>query len=185
MDDADEAVQVEQARGGDRQAFAALTVRYWGRVYRWLFRLTGHRQRAEDLTQNAFLKAWRTLGTLRSNAAFRVWLFRIARNGLLDAPTGDRGAESGGVVEAIPSRETSPLDGLVGEESVAHLLGACDRLPVCYRAALFLRTQEEMTYEQIAAALGVTPVTARWRVCKARELLLRELAVENPSPKPR
>ena len=58
------------AQAGDRQAFATLAERYWRRVFRWLYGLTHHTHLAEDLTQEAFLKAWRALGSFQPGPAF-------------------------------------------------------------------------------------------------------------------
>ena len=65
------------AQAGDRQAFARLVDAYWDRLFRWLFHLTRDRHRAEDLTQETFLKALAALDSFRAGSNFRAWLFRI------------------------------------------------------------------------------------------------------------
>ncbi|MBV9122916.1 MAG: sigma-70 family RNA polymerase sigma factor, partial [Planctomycetes bacterium] len=76
----DELVLVRQAQEGDRAAFAVLVERYWERLYRWLFHLTHHRQAAEDVAQETFLKAFASLSSFRAGTNFRAWVFRIAFN---------------------------------------------------------------------------------------------------------
>src|SRR6185437_12955644 len=71
---------IRAAQAGDRSAFAVLVEAYWERLYRWLFHLTHHRHQAEDLAQEAFLKAFAHLARFRPDTNFRAWLFRIAHN---------------------------------------------------------------------------------------------------------
>src|SRR5690242_49337 len=71
---------IRSAQQGDRQAFARLVERYWDGLHRWLVHLTRDRHTAEDLTQEAFLKALNGLHTFRPGTNFRAWLFRIAHN---------------------------------------------------------------------------------------------------------
>src|SRR5260370_12799100 len=90
----DEHVLVSQAQKGDRQAFAALVEQYWDGLYRWLYHVTHHRQTAEDLAQEAFLKAMAGLGSFRAGRNFRAWLFRIAYNSFLNHRRGESPARA-------------------------------------------------------------------------------------------
>src|SRR5438132_1268528 len=76
----DEPGLVRDAQRGDRPAAAALVERYWDRLYRWLYHLTHDRHTAEDLAQEAFLKAFAALRRFQPDTNFRAWLFRIAHN---------------------------------------------------------------------------------------------------------
>ncbi len=176
MDDPSEARLLVRARGGDAEAFALLVERYWDRLHRWLYALTRHEQSAEDLTQEAFLRAWRALGSLRAEEGFRVWLFAIARNCLLDGRRGPRGRPTASLPEEVPAARSGPLDEVLQRELGEQLREECDRLPWHYRAALLLWAQERMSYTDVARALSISEETARWRVCKARQLLLARLA---------
>src|SRR5260370_9193061 len=99
----DEHVLVSRAQKGDRQAFAALVEQYWDGLYRWLYHVTHHREAAEDLAQEAFLKALAGLGSFRPGSNFRAWLFPIAYNSFLNPPPGEPRAPPF-FPDAVPSR---------------------------------------------------------------------------------
>ena len=184
MEHPEEGEWVRQARAGDRAAFAALVDRYWDRLRRWLFALTRQEHLAEDLTQEAFLRAWQALPTLEGPGGFRPWLFRIARNCLLDRQRGPRGAEARSLPADLQAKGTGPVGDVLEREAQQMLQAALARLPTDYRAAYVLWTQEDMPYCQIAQVLAISEETARWRVCKARQFLLRELQPYLDVPKP-
>ncbi len=175
---------VHKAKAGDQTAFAALVDRYWEGVRRWLFGLTGKEHLAEDLTQETFLRAWSALARLQTDVTFRVWLFRIARNCYLDNRRGPRGQDTKPLPTDLRGRPAEPLGELLDREAHRLLQAALSRLPTHYRAAYLLWTQEDLPYCQIAQVLTITEETARWRVCKARQCLLKEmqayLDVEKP-----
>ena len=182
MDD-QEREWVRLARRGDRDAFASLADRYWERVRRWLYGLSGQAQVAEDMTQEAFLKAWTNLPRLEAEATFHVWLYRIARNCLLDSKRGPRGQKTRELPEALEAKSAGPLGDLVDAEAQDLLRAALTRLPDTYRSAYLLWTQEDLPYSEIAQTLDIAEETARWRVCKARQFLLKELRTYLESPK--
>ena len=175
MDHDEEVEWVRRARQGDRDAFTRLIDLYWDRIHRWLVGLTGRRHTAEDLTQEAFLKAWIALPGLRGDRTFRVWLFRVARNCLLDTERGRRGQLPEPLSTEVETAEPGPLAQVIQEEAQQNLQAALARLPVPQRAAYLLKMQEELSYAQVARILGVSQETARWHVCKARQKLLKEM----------
>jgi RNA polymerase sigma-70 factor (ECF subfamily) len=164
---------VRRASAGDRDAFAVLVARYWGPVRAWLTGLTGQVHLAEDLTQEAFLKAWVALPTLAAAETFRVWLFRIARNEHLAAARRPRSASDPALDLADPA--PGPSDAAIEREEEAALRTAVGKLPTTYREAYLLWTHERLSYPEIARILEVTEETARWRVCEARRRLTRVL----------
>src|SRR5262249_11393795 len=145
---------IRQAQAGDRQAFAALMGHYWSRIYRWLFGLTGNTHTAEDLTQDVFLKAWSALPSFQGTTGFRAWLFRIAGNHLIDNRRGPRFQRSQPLPESLAAREPDPAATVLGRESLSVVQEACDRLPDKLKAAFLLRTQEELSFEEIGSILG-------------------------------
>ncbi len=177
MNRPEEDAWVREAQAGDRASFSLLVDRYWEHLCRWLLALTGRQDLAEDITQETFLRAWSALARLQTASSFRVWLFRIARNCLLTRARRGRGKEHVALPTDLPGAEQTPLDSVLETESKQMLLDALSRLPAGYRMAYLLWTQEDFPYSKIALVLGVTEETARWRVCKARQFLLKELNV--------
>jgi RNA polymerase sigma-70 factor, ECF subfamily len=175
MEHPDDQRWVRQAQAGDRLAFAGLVERYWTRVCRWLHGMTHNGDTAEELTQDTFLKAWLALPDLQEVALFRPWLFCIARNCLISARRGPRGAPVHQLPEDAQARYPGPVDAALTTEGQALLRTALAGMPLLFRGPFLLWTQEDMCHADIARALGVTEETARWRVCKARQYLLKEL----------
>jgi RNA polymerase sigma-70 factor (ECF subfamily) len=164
---------VRAAQGGERPAFAALVERYWERLYRWLYHLTHDRHAAEDLTQETFLKAFAHLGRFRPGTNFRAWLFRIAHNTFANQCRAERRREA--LPDDLPDPERGPVEQALSREALRGLAAAVNRLPTEYRAALLLRVEEGLSFRQVADVLNLTEETARWRVFKARQLLLNLL----------
>jgi RNA polymerase sigma-70 factor (ECF subfamily) len=171
----DETLLIHSAQQGDRQAFAVLVERYWDRLYRWLYHLTHHRHSAEDLAQEALLKAFANLRRFRAGSNFRAWLFRIAYNSFVNQWRGPERARQL-FPQQVPATEAEPLDQLVSRETLQLLARAVGRLPADYRAAFLLRADEGLSFHQIGEVLGIKEETARWRVFKARQKLMGILA---------
>lgn len=165
---------VRRAQAGDRAAFAALVDRYWNPVRAWLAGLTGGEHAAEDLTQETFLKAWVGLPSLASCEAFRVWLFRIARNEFLALARSPR-ADPRGVAPEPADPRPGPEELAQDGEASAALRSALAGLAAPYREAYLLWTHERLPYPEIARVLDTTEDVARWRVCEARRRLVRTL----------
>jgi RNA polymerase sigma-70 factor (ECF subfamily) len=172
---ADESALVQQAQDGNRQAFGVLIERYWDRLYRWLYHLGHNRHAAEDLTQEAFLKAFAKLASFRPGTNFRAWLFRIAYNTFLNQQRAE-GRCQPLFAEQLPAPQSGPADHAMNRESLRLLARALGRLPNDFRAALLLRVEEGLSFRQIAGVLRISEETARWRVFKARKKLMEVLA---------
>lgn len=175
---AEETLLLAAAQAGDRPAFARLVEGYWPRLYRWLYHLTRDRHLAEDLAQEAFLRALANLGRFRVGTNFRAWLFRIAHNALLNVQR-SAGRRRTSLPDDLPTREPGPADSACSREALAGLAGAVERLPTEFKAALLLRVEEGLSFRQIAGVLDITEETARWRVFKARQKLLGQLEGDN------
>jgi RNA polymerase sigma-70 factor, ECF subfamily len=165
---------IAAARAGDREAFGRLVERYWDRLYRWLFHLARDRHRAEDLAQETFLKALAGLDSFRPGSNFRAWLFRIGHNNFVNLKRGDRHGNQP-LPEAAPDDEVSAPDAAADREALRVVAQAVAELPPEYRSAILLRADEGLSFKEIAAILHTTEETARWRVFKARQKLVKVL----------
>jgi RNA polymerase sigma-70 factor (ECF subfamily) len=174
---------VRRAQKGDRQAFADLVEAYWDRLYRWLYQLTHDRHAAEDLAQDAFLKALANLKRFRAGSNFGAWLFRIAHNAFVNqCRSPSRRREP--MPDDLPGRNGGPVDEVVSREALQTVARALGRLAIEFRAALLLRVEEGLSFKQIADVLELTEETARWRVFKARQKLLELLTPRQELEKP-
>jgi len=170
----EEHVLIRGAQQGDRQAFARLIERYWDGLYRWLYHLAHDSHTAEDLAQEAFLKALNGLHTFRPGTNFRAWLFRIAHNTFANHRRSSRPRQP--YPEDLPAGDEGPAERALSREALQLLGRAVGRLPEDFRSALLLRAEEGLSFRDIGRVLGITEETARWRVFKARQKLMTVLA---------
>lgn len=174
----EEADWIRAAQAGDRPAFTRLVEKYWDRLYRWLYHVTRDRHTAEDLTQETFLKVFAAVKTFRPGSNFRAWVFRIGHNNLVNHTRSERRTK-----HQLPDDVTAPDGGGVEEttanrEALEALGRAVAGLPAEFRAALMLRVEEGLSFRDVARVLGTTEETARWRVFKARQKLMKTVAPE-------
>ena len=186
--DSDEAELVARAQRGDRDAFAALMVRYGSSVLSMTWRIVGDRALAEDAAQETFLAAFRALPRFRAESRFSTWVYRIAVNkcrDLLRARASRRETPEtmeGDADETLPGpagrsmQYRTPEELLLDRQRAKHISEAIDQLPPIYREAFVLRHIEGLSYEEMGEVLGVDGGTLRMRVYKARQELSRELA---------
>ena len=173
----DEADLIRRSQGGDRPAFAVLIDRYWDRLYRWLCRLTRDPTAAEDITQETFLKAFAAVARFEPGSNFRAWLFRIAHNNFVNQRRAARHNRQP-LVPEVAEEPRGPVGEVLSREALRLIADAVAKLPSDFRGALTLRLDEGLSFRDIAAVLGITEETARWRVFKARQKLMAVLAPE-------
>jgi RNA polymerase sigma-70 factor (ECF subfamily) len=169
---------IAAAQGGDRQAFGRLVNYYWDRLYRWLYHLTRDRHKAEDLVQETFLKALGALGSFRPGSNFRAWLFRIGHNNFVNLKRAERRTSHPLPEDATGPPTATAEDTAADREALRAVGRAVADLPVEFRSALVLRAEEGLSFREVAAILRITEETARWRVFKARQKLMKVLAPE-------
>ncbi|EFG09079.1 RNA polymerase sigma factor SigE [Streptomyces clavuligerus] len=154
-----------------------------GRVYRLAYRLTGNQHDAEDLTQEVFVRVFRSLSTY-TPGTFEGWLHRITTNLFLDMVRRKQrirfDALGDDAAERLPSREPSPQQVFNDSHFDADVQQALDTLAPEFRAAVVLCDIEGLSYEEIAATLGVKLGTVRSRIHRGRSHLRKALKHRSP-----
>ena len=177
---------VRRAQRGDKRAFELLVMKYQRKLGRLLSRLVRDPAEVEDVTQEAFIKAYRALPSFRGDSAFYTWLYRIAINTAKNylvamgrrAPTttGFDNEEAESFEDAEQLRDTNtPETELEGKEIAATVNQAMDALPEDLRTAITLREIEGLSYEEIANVMNCPIGTVRSRIFRAREAIAAEL----------
>ena len=170
--DAD-ALLVEQALTGDQAAFGSLVSRYGQPVLSLCYASTLDTGEAEDLSQEIFVSAWRSLKRFRGESAFSTWLFALARNACVDRARRSRRRPQLGVPdELVDPRAT---DSSVEQATVTAIFAAARALSVPLRQALLLRDLQGLSYDEIATLQGVPLGTVRSRIAAARIAVARTL----------
>jgi RNA polymerase sigma factor (sigma-70 family) len=169
---------VHQARAGRLEAFEMLVRRHQGVAYRVARRLVGPDE-AEDVTQDAFLRAFHRLGRYRGEGSFRAWLLQIVRNTALNAIEARRTEPREGIVElvdaATPRAARTPVDQLERRERRERLEAKVRLLPEAQRAVLVLRDIEGLSYEEVATVTETPLGSVKGRLHRARGELIRIL----------
>jgi len=168
----DDLTLVQGCLGGDTHAFETLVIRYQGPIYNAVLRMVHDREDASDLTQSAFLKAYRQLSHFDPQYKFFSWLYRIAINESLNHIKRHGRQET--LDDDRASTDRSPEDVLVGSEVSRHVQVALMRIGADYRAVLVLRHFQDLSYDEMAAVLGIPEKTVKSRLFSARRQL-REL----------
>jgi RNA polymerase sigma-70 factor, ECF subfamily len=168
---------IEAAQRGDRKAYAKLVDHYWERLFRWLLNLTRDRHRAEDLAQETFMKALAALGSFRAGSNFRAWLFRIGHNNFVNLKRTEKRTRVP-LLDDTAAPQVGTTEGIQDREALTAVAEALEKIGEDFRVALQLHVQEGMPYKEVAKVINTTEETARWRVFKARQKLLKLLPAE-------
>lgn len=177
---------VERAQRGDKHAFELLVGKYQRRLGRLISRFVRNAAEAEDLTQEAFIKAYRALPAFRGDSAFYTWLYRIgintAKNHLLAqgrrAPTStpfDTEEAEDFEGASLLHEVATPENELMSKQVVEVVNASLQQLPEDLRTALTLREIEGLSYEEIASVMNCPIGTVRSRIFRAREVVATNL----------
>lgn len=182
----EEQTLIRRVQGGDHEAFAHLMSRYEKQVYTLCLRMSGHEEDARDLTQEAFLKAWRGLRFYQFEASFSTWLYRLTSNVCIDFLRKQKRQntvsmtlenEEGETEEQeLPDPAALPEEQTIQREQKRLLYGAIQTLDGEFRLALTLRAVEQLSYEEIGEILNLKPGTVKSRIARARGKLRKILA---------
>lgn len=183
----DELQLVNAARQGDLAAFNQLVLRYQGQAYNVAYRVVGHADLAADATQDAFLKAYKSLGSLRGEL-FRPWLLRIVTNSCYDKLRAVQRQRTSNLDDLVEDEEhsvqlldhgESPQERVERQELGQYIQWALSRLPEDQRTAVILSDIEGLAYEEIAVVMGTSLGTVKSRLSRARSKM-RDLLQRQP-----
>ena len=176
---------VARVQQGDKAAFDLLVLRYQSRIINLVSRFVRNPSDALDVTQEAFLKAYRAMPSFRGDSAFYTWLYRIAVNTAKNwlAIQSRRSADSEMDYEEIERIEgnsalreyATPERLLLKDEIQATVISAIEELPEDLRLAIMLREVEGLSYEEIASVMDCPIGTVRSRIFRAREAIDKQL----------
>jgi RNA polymerase sigma-70 factor (ECF subfamily) len=186
-------ILVDRFKNGDASAFDEMVSRYWDRIFSMVNQLLRNAQDAEEVTQDAFIRAHKGLANFRGDSAFSTWLYQIATNLArnrywywwrrkrdqsvsLDAPLGNDNTTT--LAEVLPAEVETPDDITVTREFVSRIGTGMERLGAKHREILILRNVKNLSYEEIAKILGISVGTVKSRIARARESLRSKLGDE-------
>jgi RNA polymerase sigma-70 factor (ECF subfamily) len=179
---------VQLAREGDQKAYAELLGRYWDAIYYMLLKMVNNPVDAEDLTIEAFGKAFKNIEQYTPNFAFSTWLFKIASNNCIDFIRKKRGSyisidqgqeEQDTISNAIQASSLDPEENLIKQQKVILTRTIVTKLKPRYRRLIELRYFKEFSYDEIAEKLDLPIGTVKAQLFRARELLNNILRKSN------
>lgn len=175
-------ILVRQAIDGNQKAYGTLMDRYKQSVYHTMYKMINNKDDADDLTIEAFGKAFRKLPSYAPNYAFSTWLFKIAVNNCIDhirkkriqtmsidSPIDKNGDKD--FTHTIKGYAPTPEDAMMYEQKMSYMRHLINRLNPKYRLMIELRYYEELSYEEIARELQIPLGTVKAQLFRAKELL--------------
>ena len=170
---------IRRAQQGDNGAFEELLLLHQKKVYNLCLRMSANPDDALDLSQEAFLRAWRSLGQYQFEASFSTWLFRLTSNICIDFLRRKKRRQETSLTESyddsdegaelsVPDAQPGPEQQAMTNETKIELARAMEQLSPEHREILQLRVIEDLQYEQIADILGVRVGTVKSRLARAR-----------------
>jgi RNA polymerase sigma factor (sigma-70 family) len=176
---------IKRALGGDQRAFLKLRQKYYDAIFKLINRMVRNREEVEDLTQEAFIKAFTSLAGFDEEYAFSTWLYKIASNNSIDyirkkklqTFSIDKPIESDDSDYSfeLPDTELKPDQELIAAQRKKMLEEAMNSLPPKYRQVIMMRHVDEREYQEIAKALKLPLGTVKAHIFRARELLYKRL----------
>ncbi|MBL0175350.1 MAG: sigma-70 family RNA polymerase sigma factor [Ignavibacteria bacterium] len=176
---------IRAALDGDQDAYKRLMKKYHSAIYHLIVRMIGYNAESEDLTQEAFIKAFNSLASFNDEFAFSTWLYKIATNNSIDylrkrklkTLSIDKPlvTHDGETQMEIPDSSYVPDKHILQSQQTRTIQTAIDDLPDKYRVVIVMRHQQDKSYEEIAEELNLPLGTVKAHIFRARELLYRAL----------
>ena len=186
MTDLNEKDLIRKAKQGDMLAFEELILKHEKIVYNLALRMMNHSEDAQDIAQEVFLKAYRSLANFDERSAFSTWLYRITHNTCIDEMRKRKGKQTYSLEEELENEDGSmqrqvadagatPEESLLRAEQKSEILQALDTLSEEHKAAVVLRDVKGLSYEEIAEILELSLGTVKSRINRARNQLKSEI----------
>lgn len=176
---------IRLALKGDQSSFARLRQKYHDAIYNLIYRMIREKDEVEDLTQEAFIKAFASLASFNDEYAFSTWLYKIATNNCIDyirrkklhTFSIDKPIESkeSDFSFELPDSSNEPDQEMIATQRRKLLEDAINSLPPKYRQVIVMRHQEELEYQEIAQILKLPLGTVKAHIFRAREMLYKYL----------
>jgi RNA polymerase sigma-70 factor (ECF subfamily) len=165
---------IKKCQQGDQEAFAELVRRYNDKVYWIAYQMVSNYEEARDISQEAFIRVYRSLSQFNLMSNFYTWLYRIVVNLSIDflrkQKPGGKVVSLEKVAEVVNDNELSIEESLEKQEVSKEVHEVLQQLPAQYRAILILRDIEGFSCKEIAKILGCNSNTVRWRLFRARQI---------------
>jgi RNA polymerase sigma-70 factor (ECF subfamily) len=172
---------IERCLNGDQAAWETIVRLYWRKVFNIAYKFVGRHDQAEDLTQDVFLKLYKSLDTFDRRANFQTWLISVSRNLCIDHYRSVR-KERETINRDVDPADVTPIAAepaadkrLEQRDRVALLRVALDKLAPTLRTAVMLRDIQELTYQEIAERLNLPEGTVKSRINRGRTELARQI----------
>ena len=172
---------IQRCVQGDQSAWDLIVTQYWRKVFNVAYKFVGKHDEAEDLTQDIFLKIFKSIGTFDRRANFQTWLISVSRNLCIDhyrSVRKERQTISRDVDATdlpVISHDQNPIEALEQRDRVALLRQALAALPATLRTAVLMRDLQELSYQEIADALSLPEGTVKSRINRGRTELARQI----------
>jgi len=172
---------IQRCLSGDQAAWETIVRHHWRKVFNVAYKFTGRHDEAEDLTQDVFVKIFKSLHTFDRRANFQTWLISVSRNLCIDhyrsvrkeRETVDRGVDPNQLSPAATG--ASPLAQLEQRSQIEMMRAALDKLPATLKSAVLLRDIQELSYQDIADRLHLPEGTVKSRINRGRTELARQI----------
>lgn len=172
---------IQRCLAGDQVAWERIVRQHWRRVFNVAYKFVGKHDEAEDLTQDIFIKIFKSLGTFDRRANFQTWLISVSRNLCIDhyrsvrkeRQTIDRDVDANDL--SPTSHEPGPMASLEQQDRVVLLRQALGSLPESLRTAVVMRDIQELSYQDIATRLNLPEGTVKSRINRGRNELARQI----------
>lgn len=168
---------VDRCRSGDMDAFSEVYALYENRVFRYAYRLLGHRDDADDVKQETFLKAYQAIGRFRSEASLQTWLFKICGNLCRDRIKSwekrkvDYDGGTSSELRHDDRLHANPQEIVERAQTNEIVMCALRGMPAASREVIVLHELEDLSYAEMADILGCSSVSVKLRVFRARRML--------------